>query len=409
MRGTRDDAAVGHSYARIVEATVDTRPDVARLAPLVLATTASQALLVVLAPTIVAVGSDLRASVGAVGQARSISSGVAIVVSIALAARIDATALSRLLAVGAASAIGGCAAVAAAPTLASFLLAHVLVGIAVACLLSGSFAGLAAFPPDRRAWAVGYVAGSGALAWIVVAPIAGVVAGSASWRAAQAVPAAVALAVLVAARAAPSARASAARPRLRALVSDPSARRWIGAELVAYGAWTALLTFIGAFFIDRLAVQEAVVGWLLACGAATYFAASIRRSGRIAGLPRRRLVAAAALAMAGLFVVELDLARSAAFAVGVFCLLGVAAGIRTPASSELALEQLPEHPGAMMAARTAATQLGYMLGAAIGGIVISGAGYEALGVVLAAGMGASAWLILRVDDPRERATPVSAS
>jgi predicted MFS family arabinose efflux permease len=55
----------------------------------------------------------------------------------------------------------------------------------------------------------------------------------------------------------------------------------------------------------------------------------------------------------------------------------------------------------MMAARTAATQLGYLLGAVIGGAVIAGAGYGALGFVLAAGMAASAWLILRVDDPRE--------
>jgi hypothetical protein len=42
-----------------------------RLAPLALATMASQALLVVLGPIMVAVGADLGASVGAIGQARS--------------------------------------------------------------------------------------------------------------------------------------------------------------------------------------------------------------------------------------------------------------------------------------------------------------------------------------------------
>lgn len=51
-----------------------------------------------------------------------------------------------------------------------------------------------------------------------------------------------------------------------------------------------------------------------------------------------------------------------------------------------------------MAARTAATQLGYLLGAVIGGAVIAGPGYGTLGIVLAAGMAASALLILRVDD-----------
>ena len=29
-------------------------------------------------------------------------------------------------------------------------------------------AGVAAFPPERRAWAIGYVAGANALAWIVI-------------------------------------------------------------------------------------------------------------------------------------------------------------------------------------------------------------------------------------------------
>jgi hypothetical protein len=54
-----------------------------------------------------------------------------------------------------------------------------------------------------------------------------------------------------------------------------------------------------------------------------------------------------------------------------------------------------------MAARTAATQLGYLLGAAVGGTLIAGAGYETLGFVLGACMAASALLVLRVDDPRE--------
>ena len=377
--------------------------DRARLAPLMLATMASQALLVVLGPTIVAIGADLGASVGAVGQARSITAGIAIAASVAIARRIDTVAISRLLAFGAALAMIGCATIAAAPTLAVFLLAHLLVGVALACLLSAGFAGVAAFAQKRRAWAIGYVAGANALAWIVVAPIVGIVADLFSWRAAQAVPAAIALAAMLAAPAAAPVPSGPAVPRLRTLFSQRSARRWIGAELVAYGAWSALLTFVGAFFIETLAVREAMVGWLLAGGAAAHFAASTRRAGLLDAMPRRKLVAAVALFMAILFVVELDLAGSAAFAVGIFCLLGLAAGVRTPVSSGLGLDQLPDHPGAMMAARTAATQLGYLLGAVIGGAVIAGAGYPTLGILLGAGMAASAWLVLRVDDPREAA------
>jgi predicted MFS family arabinose efflux permease len=296
---------------------------------------------------------------------------------------------------GAGLAIAACAAVAVAPILPLFLAAHVLVGLAFAALLSAGFAGVAAFPAERRAWAVGYVAGANALAWIVVSPLAGAVTHWLSWRAAQAVPATVALAALLGAHAA--ARVVTPQPSgaLRTLFAARSARRWIGAELVAYAAWSSLLTFAGAFLIEHLGVHEAEAGWLLAIGAAAFFVVSTR-SGLLARfVARRRLVVGAALVMSGLLLAQFT-AGSVQIAVGIFFLICCAAGVRTPSSSALGLEQLPRYPAAMMAARTAATQLGYLLGAVIGGAMITIAGYEALGLVLAAAMSTSALLILRV-------------
>jgi predicted MFS family arabinose efflux permease len=114
--------------------------------------------------------------------------------------------------------------------------------------------------------------------------------------------------------------------------------------------------------------------------------------------------------MAVLLFVELR-TTTVELAVLMFCLLGLAAGTRMPVSSGLGLEQLPDQPGAMMAARTAATQFGYLLGAVIGGAVLAGGGYGTLGTLLAVGMAASAVLILRVHDPLEApsmAPPVGA-
>ncbi len=112
--------------------------------------------------------------------------------------------------------------------------------------------------------------------------------------------------------------------------------------------------------------------------------------------------------MAILLFVLLRLTASAPVAVATFCFLGLAAGVRSPASSGLGLKQLPRHSGAMMAARTAATQLGYMIGAVVGGAAISHGGYGTLGVVLGIGMAGSAWLILRVDDRLEQREPARA-
>jgi predicted MFS family arabinose efflux permease len=368
------------------------------LLPLVLATMASQALLVVLSPTIVAIGDDLDASVAVVGQARSITAVVAIIASIVITERIGAIGVPRLLAFGSALALVACAAVAAAPNLWLFLAAHVLVGVAFACLVTGGFAGVAAFEHDERAWAIGYVAGANALAWILVNPIVGALTEWVSWRVAEAVPATIAFAALLTVRRAAPVPGGAAAPRLRGVLADASARRWIGSELIAYGAWTGLLTFVGAFFIDTFDVRAGAAGWLLAAGAAAYFASATRSGRLVARFPRRQLVAVSALAMAVLLPLVLGTTSSVAIAAVLFCLVGVTAGIRTPGSSGLGLVQIPEHPGTMMAARTGATQLGYLLGAVVGGAVIAVSGYGALSVVLAAGMAASALLVLRVRD-----------
>lgn len=370
------------------------------LSPLVLSTMASQSLLVVLAPTIVAISADLQASVATVGQARSITAMVSVPFSLVLSARADRLPVRRQLRMGAALAVIACAAVAASGSTAVFLVSHVLVGAGFALLLSAGFAGVAAFTPEHRAWATGYVAGANALAWIVVNPLAAGVTAGLSWRAALAVPATIAVAALVTAGYAtpvPSARPATG---LWEPLAVASARHWIASEVAAYTAWTAVLTFSGAFFIERIGVSQSMTGWLLAAGAGAYLAASTR-SDRLSRLvPQRRLVCLAALAMAALLPLMLGGPPEVAPAVSLFCLIGMAAGVRTPASAGLALEQVPSRPAAMMAARTAATQTGYLLGALVGGVVIAGPGYGALGVVLALVMAGSAWLVLRVDEPQ---------
>ena len=185
-----------------------------RLFPLMLATMASQALLVVFSPTIAAIADEFGVSVGAVGQARSITAVVAIAASLSVATRTDVIGVRRLLAVGAALAIAACGVVSAAPGLPVFLGAHVLVGLGFACLLSAGFAGVAAFDAERRAWAIGYVAGANALAWIVVNPVVGTLTDSVSWRVSQAVPALLALGALLAARSAATVPGAHVAPRL---------------------------------------------------------------------------------------------------------------------------------------------------------------------------------------------------
>ena len=362
---------------------------------------ATQSSIVVLAPIVVEIGRDLDASVSAVGQARTILSAVAVACSLMLGRQLDRLGVRPVLIAGAALALAGAGLSAVAPGLAIYYVAQVPVGAGVACLLSAGFAGVASFFDEEEAvWAMGYVVAAQSVSWIVGNPIIGVLTDAFSWRAAYAVPAAIALIALAAGLAAPRGGRvpGDAESGVRAVLADPSARRWALAELVAYAAWTAELTYVGAFYIQSYGIEESTVGLLLAGGSFSFMAATFVTARLTLRHGRRRLAVASALGMGLMLIPVLNLTPSVSFTFGLFCVMALFAGLRTTSSSSLGLAQLPDRPGSMAAARTTSAQLGYALGALAGGAVLAAAGFGTLGFVLCAGMGAAALLLLRVEE-----------
>jgi predicted MFS family arabinose efflux permease len=383
-----------------------------RLLPLVLATTATQASIVVLAPLIVEIGDSLGASVSAVGLARSILAGTAFVGSLAIGPLIDRVGVRPLIVRGALLALAGVAATAAAPTLAIFYAAHVVTGLGVACLLSAGFAGVATYFDGREmAWAMGYVVAAQSLSWIVGNPIVGALADAGSWRLAYVVPASICLAALVAGltlrptAAVSHGESESTRAGLRAVFGDRSARRWTISELVAYSAWSAELTYTAVYYIRNYDTSITTVGFLLAGGSAIFMLTSLNTARLTTRFPRKPLLVASAFGMGLVFIPLLNWAPSAAGTFAMFSVGAVFAAIRLAGSSALALDQLPDRPGAMMGARTSAAQLGYVVGAGGGGLVLALAGFGALGFVLCAGMALSGALLAGVHDPWGEAGP----
>ena len=397
--GKLDESGIMSASVQHVQGRKSAPTRVRRLLPLVLATMTSQALLVVLAPTIVGVGQDFGVSVGVVGQARSVLAGTAIVASLGIAAQLDRLGVRPLLLAGALLAIAGSTGAAFSSSFEVFLSVHAMTGVSFACLLSAGFAGVASFRGEDRAWAMGYVVGANALAWIVVNPLAGALTESLSWRAAHAVPAVIALSVFAGMRAAPSGHGTAtAGAGLRVVLANPSARRWILAEMISFFAWGTYLTFIGAYFVQAYALGESATGIVLALGAAAFFVASVHGAPLLARLPGPRVVAVTVLVMGALIVLQFSTQGLVWIGLLTFLLSGAAGGIRSAVASALGLVQLPDHPGAMMAARTAATQAGYLLGGLIGGATLALSGYTALGIVLAIGLILCAALVMRVTE-----------
>ena len=283
-----------------------------------------------------------------------------------------------LLLSGASLALAGAGATAAAPSLALFYAAHAVTGAGVACLLSAGFAGVAAtFDDQDAAWAMGYVVGAQSLAWIVGNPLIGLLADAGGWRLAYVVPGTVALIALAAGLTAPRTERRPGHEAgplegLATVLREPSARRWVIAELAAYSAWTAELTFAGAFYIEMYDVDEAVVGSLLAVGSVVFLVSSLSTERLVTRLPRRPVLVSAGLGMGVLFVPVLGLSPvgglhprrcSACWRCSPAC--------ARPARARSACCSCPSGPGAMMGARTASAQLGYLIGALVGGAVLA--------------------------------------
>ena len=157
--------------------------------------------------------------------------------------------------------------------------------------------------------------------------------------------------------------------------------------------------FTGAFFIERYGVEESTVGLLLALGAAMFFISSVRGAPLLLHLPRPPLIAAAALLVGAMIALQFNAHDVIWISLLAWLLGAVAGGIRSSISPTLGLAQLPDQPGSMMAARTAANQIGYLFVGLFGGVTLVWSDYGALGLALGAAMILVAALILRVNDP----------
>lgn len=347
---------------------------------------ANQAATLALSPILVEVAHDLDVSVAAAGQLRTVSGGVAGVTALAAAPLADRLGLKRLLLAGLAVLALAAGVSAAAPSYAVLALGQALLGISVAVLLSGAVAGVTAWiAPTRRADALSFAFGGQAAAWLVGMPIVGLV-GQVSWRLAWIVLplAAAALAFILVLRL-PDVRLERGRGAggLALVAGDRVVAAWALGELCAFSAWTGMLVYSGALLIESYGLSLRATGALLGIVFIAYFPGTILFRRWVDRLAQRLLVG---LALAGAVVAALiGVLRPAAW-VSVVLLAAyvfVNSG-RTISGSAFGLDAAPDKAVAAMGLRASATQLGYLVGSALGGIALHFGGYPVLGATFAA-------------------------
>ena len=353
-------------------------------APLLLCLLASQAALVVVNPLLAEVAKDLDVSIATAGQLRTISGLVAGVTALStglLAARVG---LRELLGAGIGILVLGSVVSAAAPGFAVLVVAQAIVGAGIGISYSAALAAAAEWaPPGEKSRVLAFALLGPPLAWIIGMPVIGVV-GEASWRLAWlAVPVATAVVAAVFLARRPSTPPAETRAGLRAVLTYPGIVRWSSGELLAFSGWAGALVFMGALFVESYGLSIAMTGLALGVGALVYVPGNLLFR-RWVDAHGRRLLVGLALAAAATVAVLGAVRPSVWFSLGMFALLSFIAGGRTLAGSARGLDLAPELRLGVTGVRTAALQLGYFVGAAIGGFALASGGYTALGLAFAA-------------------------
>jgi predicted MFS family arabinose efflux permease len=353
-------------------------------ATLFLSLAASQSAVLALTPVLAEVASDFDVSTALAGQLRTVSgltAGATALCAGLLATRVG---LRDLLGAGLVLLALGSAASAAAPDFAVLALAQVLVGAGVGLSYSAAVAAVAEWSSaEERSRVLAMALLGPPAAWIVGMPLVGIV-GEASWRLVWlVVPLVSALAALVVLARRGSTPPAATRAGLRAVLAYPGVARWSVGELLAFSAWAGSLVYMGALFIESYGLSVAATGIVLGAGAAMYVPGNLLFR-RWIDEHDQRLLIVLALAAAATVAVLGAYRPSAWFSLGAYSLLAFLAGGRTLAGSARGLDLAPELRLGVTGVRTAALQLGYFVGAAVGGLALASAGYTGLGLAFAA-------------------------
>jgi predicted MFS family arabinose efflux permease/GNAT superfamily N-acetyltransferase len=348
---------------------------------LFLAFFASQAGVLVLSPILSDVADDFGVSVAEAGQLRILAAPLAVVAALA-AGRLLVRFSPRAL-LGAASALLalGSVASAAAPTFTLLALAQVPIWIGVATLLAAGVAATSSWSePELRTRVVAHAFAGPPAAWIVGMPVIGLVA-EVHWRLAFLafpLPAAVVAGLALVARPGDH-PISAAATSLRGLLRRPDARRWALGELFATSAWAGTLVFSGALLTERYGMSTAAAGVALAAIAVAYLVGN-QRAGGLAVHDARRTMLACSLGAAALVGLTWSFTPTVAVTLVVFAASGAVVATRTVTGTVYGFAAAGDLGREVGTVRAVTTQLGYLLGALVGGAALAIGGFGLLGV-----------------------------
>jgi predicted MFS family arabinose efflux permease len=245
------------------------------------------------------------------------------------------------------------------------------------------------FTYRERGSAMGVVIGLNTLAGVIGVPLAGVLAEATSWRVSVGLVGllSIAAAMLLFWKLRPAQTplsASRIRDLYRSIVTNRSALGAIGSSFLGALYWFTWATYIVVFFQDAFGLSQGVAS-VLALTQGLGVMVGSQLGGRLGGrIGHKPIVAGSVLLSAALLLFQTNVMLPLAATAFLNLVLSAVIGARFASNTTLLTEQVPEARGTLLAVSASVTSASIVVGATIGGLLVDGPGFWALGAFCAA-------------------------
>jgi predicted MFS family arabinose efflux permease len=340
---------------------------------------------------LIEIAASFGTSVGVMGQVRTLSSGLGVVVSLLMGAMSVWFGHKLLFVVG----VGLLSASAFFCNMASsyefMLVAFALSGVGTAIVGPIGMTLIARHvPQDRRASAIGWTIAASASAYLVGAPSFAVIAGIGGWRLGFlgfVLPFSL-LSLVFSYLVLPSEDKGGGNPSaggvvdaLKAVGTNLSASACMITTALVIATWSVHLVYSSSFVRQTFGVSREFVSLSTIVGASCYIVGSVM-SGRLVNRFGRRRVALLASVPAGAALLIYYNMPNLWVTLGLNYIAAMLFGTLHSANTNLALEQIPSFRGTMMSINKAAGSLGSTLVVVFGGWALLEYGFPYLGALI---------------------------
>jgi predicted MFS family arabinose efflux permease len=236
-----------------------------------------------------------------------------------------------------------------------------------------------------RGSAMSTVIGLNTMAGIIGVPLAGILAEATSWRVSVGLVGLLSItaALLLLWKLRPAQThlsESAVRDMYRAIVTNRSALGAITSSFLGALYWFTWATYIVVFFEDAFGLSQGVASILaLTQGLGVLFGSQL--GGRLGGRIGHKPIVAGSVVISGtLLLLQTNVTLPLVATAALNLLLSALIGARFASNTTLLTEQVPEARGTLLALSASVTSASIVAGASIGGLLIDGPGFWALGV-----------------------------